>query len=85
MIKACRGEPEFYSTIVASVVHLEINCYLPDDAPVTRQSASVRRWVWHTHIEANKEALALAMNKYFQFSNNIVLLVPLNYQKIKLL
>ena len=38
------------------------------------------------HIETIKEVLAQAMNKYFQFSNNIMLLktvVPLSYQKIK--
>ena len=39
------------------------------------------------YIEAIKEVLAQAMNKYFQFSNNIMLLktvVPLSYQRIKL-
>ena len=40
------------------------------------------------HIEAIKEALVRAMNKYFQFSNNMMLLktvVPLSYQRIRLL
>ena len=38
------------------------------------------------HIEAIKEVLARAMNKYFQFSNNVMLLktfIPLSYQRIK--
>ena len=38
-------------------------------------------------IEAIKEVLARAMNKHFQFSNNIMLLktfVPLSYHRIKL-
>ena len=37
-------------------------------------------------IEAIKEVLAWAMKKYFQFSNNTMLLktiVPLSYQRIK--
>ena len=39
------------------------------------------------HIEAIKEVLAQTMNKYFQFSNIIILfktVVTLNYQRIKL-
>ena len=39
------------------------------------------------HIEAIKEVLVQATNKYFQFSNNVMSLktfVPLSYQKIKL-
>ena len=31
------------------------------------------------HIEVIKEVLAWAMNKYFQFSNNIVLLKTISY------
>ena len=38
------------------------------------------------HIEAIKEVLAWTMNKYFQFSNTMMLLetvVPLSYQRKK--
>ena len=34
------------------------------------------------HIEAIK-VLARAMNKYFQFNNNLKTVVPLSYQRIK--
>ena len=43
--------------------------------------------VAYIYIEAFKEVLARVMNRYFQFSNNIMLLktvVPLSYQRIKL-
>ena len=43
-------------------------------------------WVWCTHIEAIKEVLTQAMNKYFHFNNNVMLLkifVPLSYQTIR--
>ena len=38
------------------------------------------------HTEAIKEALAQAINKYFQFSNDMLLktVVPLSYQRIEL-
>ena len=32
------------------------------------------------HIEEIKEVLVWAMNKYFQFSNNLKTVVPLSYQ-----
>ena len=35
------------------------------------------------NIEAIKEVLAWVMNKYFQFSNNVMTFVPLSYQRIK--
>ena len=38
----------------------------------------------HVHIEAIKEMLARAMNKYFQISNNLKQLYH-RYQRIKLL
>ena len=42
--------------------------------------------VMRMHTEAIKEVLGWAMNKYFQCSNNLVLLetvVALSYQRIK--
>ena len=36
------------------------------------------------HIKAIKDVLTQAMNKYFQFSNNIMFLKTFSYQRIKL-
>ena len=35
------------------------------------------------HIEGLKRSFACSVNKYFQFSNNIIV-IPLSYQKIRL-